>query len=445
MFHRKSLVAAAVAASLLVTVAGCSAGGSQPDSKSLTYWSMWKKGEPQQEILQKGITAFTKKTGIKVNVQWSGRDVLQQVSARLSAGNPPDLFDQDGSSILSNVGNKNGLLGLDDLYKKKIDGENSTLGDVIPKSISSQYQTKDGQAAILPYEITGSTLWYNGLAEAKVDPTSISTWDGFTADLDKRKAAGDTAISLDGDVPSYEAYWAGWSVLRHGGAGSLLDAAEDKTGETFKKSEYVKAFSDVLQITDGGYLPKDYSGTKFPAQQTAWAEAGKNAGYLLLGTWVPSETGSALTAAGKDVDSTIEYESVPYPTVTNGKGNKVVEASAIGFGISKRARHADAAEKFLQFMYNKDRLSAFSTKAKNLTPRADIEAPAELAGYAEEYRQSGAQYVLYMDGTSLKLPTWETNVWEPSVSDLFNGKYKTGKAVADALAKATADYHRNAG
>lgn len=105
MRRRKVVAALAVAALGLGALAACGkdkteAGG----DKELTYWSMWKPGEDQQKVLQAAIEEFEKSTGIKVTVQWSGRDVLKQVAARLNAGDPPDLTDQDAGALQGNLG-----------------------------------------------------------------------------------------------------------------------------------------------------------------------------------------------------------------------------------------------------------------------------------------------------------------------------------------------------
>lgn len=436
-------VAALTAAALITT--GCASGDGAPE-QSLTYWSMWKQGEPQQKVLQSAIDSFTKETGIAVEVQWSGREVLQQVSARLSAGNPPDLFDGDGSEIVPQIGSVDGLEGLQTLFDEKIPGENTTISEVIPAAVIENYRTKDGQPAIAPYEITGSTLWYNGLSEPAVDPGAIGEWSGFLDDLEARKAAGHVPIALDGDIADYDAYWLIWSLLRRNGAGSFAAAATDETGQTWKQPSYVASFEPVLELIKSGMFPKDFMGTKFPAQQTEWAQSGPKAGYLLMGTWGPSETGSALEQAGEDVGSLIEYKSVPFPRFDGAdQGAKVVQADATGFAIAKRARHKEAAKKFIAYFMNKDRLSQISSVAQNLTPRTDIPAPEALAGYAAEYTQEGAQYVLTNDGVTLTEPQWLTNVWQPAVTELFDGTYATASAFAERLAEKTASYYQNKG
>ena len=39
---------------------------------------MWNSTEPQAIAIQEAIDAYTAETGIKVEVQWNGRDTQQQ-------------------------------------------------------------------------------------------------------------------------------------------------------------------------------------------------------------------------------------------------------------------------------------------------------------------------------------------------------------------------------
>lgn len=449
-FQRRTVAAAAMvaAAVTLGTLTAC--GGSTTKSASqaggsttLTYWSMWKQGEDQQKVLQKSIDAFTAKTGIKVTVQWSGRQVLQQVMPRLSAGNAPDLIDQDGATITAQLAPVDGALGLADLYNATVTGETKKISEIIPTSLSSKYHTKDGQPTVVPYEVLGATLWYNELRDPDIAATPPKTWPDFMAALDRLKAKGRTPVSIEGDQAYYEAYWTLFSIIRHGGTGLLDKAALDRTGATFNDPAFLAAAQDIEKIIRGGYIPKNFTGTKYPVQQTGWADGSNKSDFLMMGTWAPSETGAALTKGGKDLASTIRYRSVPFPTVDGGKGNKAVSVDTIGFAIPRKAKHADAAEKFIEFFMAKDQLSGISTEAKNLTPRTDIPAPAELADFAKEYAAADSTFI-DTDGVGLDAPKWNTSVWQPLTADFFNGKYDAAGFVK-ALQDKTVGFYKSNG
>ncbi|MFF1876903.1 ABC transporter substrate-binding protein [Leifsonia sp. NPDC058230] len=431
---RMAGLATALAIATTVAMTGCSATPGNA-SKTLTYWSMWKQGEPQQVVLAKAISKFEKETGIDVKVQWAGRNVIQQVTPRQVAGNPPDLFDQAGSAISGAFAKNNGVLGLSDVYDSKPTGESKEIGEVVPKGLSSLYTNSKHEPILVPYEVTGTTLWYNGL---KLPDLSVQTWSEFTSELDKLKAQGQTPIAVDGDQSYYEAYWFVLSALRHGGADVITDIATDKTGKAADNPAVLAAAKDLFPLIQGGYMPSDFSGTKWPAQQSAWADGSSKTSFLLMGSWAPSETGGALQKSGIDVASTIQYRSTPFPTVAGGKGNQTTWVDDFGFAIPSKAQHADAAKQFIRFFTAKDQMEGIASTAANLTPRADIAAPEGLADFADEYQKSAdaGQLVVNPDGSSAN-SQWASQVLYPTVADLFNKKFESPTAFVAALKQRT--------
>lgn len=417
---RRRALSAAVAVALAGSLAACgndqggSEGGGSGASTELVYWSMWKQGEDQQKVLQAALDEFETATGIKVKVQWSGRDVIKQVAARLNAGDPPDLVDQDAGTIKGILGQVDGVKGLGGLYDTAVDGESATVSEVIPAGLVKPYRNAAGEPIVVPYEIIGSTLWFNGAARSDWTANPPRTWPDFMSALDALKAQGRTPIALDGDIKFYDAYFTTWSIVRHGGVGLLAKAATDDTGATWDDPAFLAAARDVERLIKGGYLVKDFNATKFPAQQNAWASGQSPTDVLLMGTWAPSET-------GPQAASGFQYRSFPYPTVEGGKGNTAAEAGVIGFAIPAKAEHADAAEKFVAFFLNKDRLAKIGTEAKNLTPRTDIPAPEVLADYQKELLAAGDNLFLPYDDAGAVAPEWVSNVWEPINGDFFNG------------------------
>lgn len=441
--NRRTFTGLAAAAALSPVLAACSSrstnsADSAKAGDSFTYWSMWKDGEDQQKVLKAAFDAFTKETGVKVDVQWSGRENLTQVVPRLNAGNPPDLIDNGSVDVAAKIGLDN-VATVDDVYGLEIPGEGKKVSEVIPEAIMSTMRTKDGKAFMVPYEVIGATMWFN----AKVTPefsTAPRTWDEFMAVLDKLKAKGRTPIALDGDIKDYCGYWVEWPVLRAGGAGSIVKSVADTTGAAFDQPMWVQASEAVEKLVKGKYFPDGFQGTKFPTQQAAWADQSSKTDVLIMGSWLPSEATASLTKAGKDPTS-IEFGSFPFPSFGDDKGAGLVEAQPIGFAIPKKARHAGAAKKFMAWFMHKDRLAKISSEAKNLTPRTDVEAPAELKGFAQEYKDAKTT-VPFTDGVGVDEPKWVTDVWQPALGDLFGGKLDAA-AFRKQLKDKTVEYHKN--
>jgi hypothetical protein len=60
---------------------------------------MWTENEPQAAVLKSAIADFEKDTGIKVDVQWQGRTVLEKVAPTLVTGKVPDLVDHTDDKL----------------------------------------------------------------------------------------------------------------------------------------------------------------------------------------------------------------------------------------------------------------------------------------------------------------------------------------------------------
>lgn len=432
--------AAAGATALGALATGCGEGGGSGGGggDSFTYWSMWQTGEDQQKVLADEIDKFTAETGITVDVQWSGREVLGQVVPRLNAGNPPDLIDNGSPDLQSKIGLEN-LLPIADVYDMEILGEEgTTIADVVPEALLSTMQNEDGEAFMVPYEVIGSTLWFNAAVSPVFAKEPPATWEDLVGQLETLKGEGRTPIALDGDIADYCAYWLEWGILRAGGAGTMLEAVQDASGEAFEGPAWTVATDNVEALLKVGFFPEGFQGTKFPTQQASWADQTSKTDLILMGSWLPSETTASITQSGGDPAS-LEFGSFPFPSVGEDAGAGLAIAQPIGFAIPATARKPEPAKKFMTWMLNKERLSRIATEAKNLTPRTDVEAPPELAGFAEEYA-GASETVLFADGISVAEPQWVTDTWQPAVIDLFGGKLSAAEFRA-RLAKETVAYH----
>ncbi|MEV4887948.1 ABC transporter substrate-binding protein [Nonomuraea sp. NPDC055795] len=403
---------------LALGLAACG-GSSKEAADELVYWSMWKAGEPQAKVLESAIASFTKETGVKVKVEWKGRDVAKQLAPALNTRNvPADLVDSADRFVKSTfvaTGQGRDLTGV---YAREIPGETGKkVGDVIDQKYRD-YATQDGKAWLVPYEVLAEQIWYDGNALKDVAAAPPQNWADFVALLDKRKAArGGGPLALDADIADYSAFWTYHAVLRDLGPGAFGAAATDKTGAKFDDPAFVSAIQKIEQIVKGGYFVKGYDGSKFPAIQQKWA--GGDADFLLLGTFAPSETKPSAKEG-------FEYRSFPFPK--GATGQQTQEISLIGFAIPAQARNADAAERFIAHFMNKDRLSKIASEANNITPRADIDVPAVLADVKKTLDTAETHAAL--DGVKMDHADWYTKVFQPANTELITGKLSAAEFVA---------------
>jgi ABC-type glycerol-3-phosphate transport system substrate-binding protein len=439
---RRRVLGIATATTLTALVAACGGGGGSAasDSKTLTYWSMWNKPEPQAQVLLKAAQEFETSTGIHVDIKWTGRKVLTNVSAGLNGGSLPDLTDQDAGELTATFGAADAAMGLNDVCAAKVTGENVTVCEVVPRTLVDRYKTKDGQPMMMPYELISSALWFNGAQLPAVAAKPPATFAQWKAVLDKEKAAGRPPLALDGSEQQYTGYWWTWSAVRHAGPGAIKRAVSDKTGAGWDDPALLAAAQDLEELAKGGYFTPSYNGSKWPAVQTGWANGENKTDFLLMGSWAPSET----SPFGAKNPKKFEYRSMPYPQVENGKGNDASELSLIGFAIPKKAKQPENAKKFIEFFLNKDRLKGISTTALNLTPRADIEVPAQLADLKKQVQSAGTNVFQPDDGVNAAFPQFTTESYYPTVQKLLLGRISSADFIKTMKA-ATIEYWKNQG
>ncbi|WP_167382940.1 ABC transporter substrate-binding protein [Streptomyces mangrovisoli] len=432
---RRAVLGAMFAAAAGLTAAGCgsTATSTGDGSSAFTYWSMWKQNEPQAKVIQAAITQFTKDTGIKVSIQWKGRQVVQQLAPTLNTANvPADLVDSSDRFAYAQLQATGQALDLTPVLDLSIPGETgNTVGGVVPAKYRD-LSTTDGTLWQIPYEVITTQLWYDGHALPDVAAEPPATWAEFTELLARRRAErGDGPLALDGDIPDYAAYWTYYAVLRGLGPGAFGKAATDKSGARLKADGFVDALRHVEKLVSGGDFTKGYDGSKWPAIQQKWAKGKSD--FLLLGTFAPSETAEFATSG-------FTYRSMPFPAFTEG-GDSSQDISLIGFSIPKKAKNTAAAQKFIAYFLAKKHLQGIATQAKNITPRADIDAPAELAD-AQKALTEGT-VVKTLDGVKETAAEWYTKVFLPLNTKFITG-HLTAKSFADKLAHDSAAYWKTA-
>lgn len=432
-WRRASTAVAAIGTVALLS--GCavfqSDSGSSTDGESLVFWSMWERGEPQSEVLQSAIDEFEAEEGISVEVQWAGRDVSTRVQTAANTGDVPDLTD-DAVEVLLAGAEAGVYQGLASVYELEIPGEGQTVADVIPAAYVEPYLNEDGEPIIVPHSVTTTSIWYDGNKLPDVVKAPPATWDEFLTLVAQMDEAGQTPFAADGTIPDYNAYWLAQMVLRQLGPGWLNEAAHDVTGESFKDPEFVAAAARLQHLVDAGYFMEGYQGSKLPAQEQAWAAGDVN--FLMMGSWAP--LGKAEVAREGAV-----WRTFPLPIAEGGVNS--VEANLLGFGIPTAAQSPENAEKFIAFFMERDRIGGISSEANQLTPRADVEPPADLVDVADMLANADSAH-RYLDGVPSQLSDWWTGVFLPADDRLFFGEI-TATEFADQLAQESAKYWENNG
>lgn len=423
-------------AGAMVALTACGGGGEAPGAESadkpqsISYWSYWKDGEPQQKVIAQAIADWEKETGIKVEVQWQGRSVTQKLTPALNTNKVPDLVDSSFSKLAPILAETKQAAPLDEAYATKLE-DGKSAGDIIPAKFQ-EYEglMVDGKPWMVPYQITTEAVWYNAAKHPELKSAPPKTWDEFMKTLADLKSSGMAPLAQDGDIGGYNGMWFVSGYVREHGPGSFMKLVEDKTGEAWK-SEDAKTIAQRIEklVADGSFLD-GYNASKFPAQQQAWAS--DKAALLLNGSWIPTET-STYVAKG------FEFGAFPLPSEQQDK--KYTRADFSGFAVPAKAKNAKWGANFATFLLKKKYQDALGSEAKILPIRDDSTVVPELQILKDEIASADA---VYQQNDGVTLPGYTEKVFWPVLSELVLGNIKSDEFV-NRMAEAQASYWKDQG
>ena len=421
---------------LLLAVACSNDSGSSGESSDgktvIKYWSMWNTGEPQQEVLQNIIDEYeAENDDVEIDVQWMGREVLSDVRNASLGDDGPDLTEQSGAEVAGTLFQNDLAEPLDDILSMEIPNEGSTFEDVFVEDTLDFYKI-DGKTYFIPYEIITSGFHYNENLFEEYGVEVPETWDEFIELGKKFNAEGLAPLAQDGNIDFYNAYYYYWLAERMIGAGSLLEAAGDETGETWLQPEYLEPAKKVQELVDNDFFAKGYEGSQYPAAQTAWAKG--EAAMILNGSWLSSET-------NEYVSDDFVYRGFPFPEVPGGSADGTqAEMYLIGW-VAPKGANVDAVQDFLAFAMQKQYQEGIPAETGNISTRNDLDAPEELADFKDMILNATSYHEEY-DRLQAEYPEWWKTVFLPLDDKLLFGDIAAEEFVEE-LAKQTKDFWAN--
>ncbi|WP_427016489.1 sugar ABC transporter substrate-binding protein [Pseudarthrobacter sp. P1] len=404
-------------ASLALTACGQGSASTAPtEGGTLTYWSMWKDGEPQQKVIAAAIADFEQQTGATVKVQWQGRSNTEKLVPALNTNNVPDIVDGPYAKLAPVLGDTGQALSLGAAYDTVVEGKK--VSELIPAKYTSISNIKgeDGTPWMLPYSLSSDAIWFDAAKHPELVANPPADWDAFIAELAKLKASGAAPLAADGDVAGYNSLWFTTALIRAEGPGSFKTIASDKTGAGWDSPAALTAAKKVEEIAKGGYLIPGYDASKWPAQQQVWA-SGK-ASLILNGSWLPTETGT-YAAEG------FQYSSFPFPAI-DGKPTSV-RADFVGWAVPKKAKSPELAQQLATFMLHKKYQDDYGTKAKVLPIRADAAFSPQMDSVKKSLDSATS---VYQQNDGVTFPGYVEKVFWPIDDQLFLGKISAAEFVA---------------
>lgn len=392
---KKKIVSVLLCVAMVATMAvGCGGkktdgdGGSSKDGDKLVYWAMWSEDEPQAKVIKDAIAKYTEDTGVKVDVQFKGRNGQREgLQPALDAKQNIDLFDEDVNRVNGTWGKY--LMDLEDMAKDyEAEHGNETLFKIARNAYG---QTHDGDDTLhtIPYQPSIFGFFYNKTLFDKAGIEAVpTTWEELDAACAKLKEAGITPITAD---DAYMTSFIGMHLARYigqDGVKSLVtgEASNDVT-VTWDDPKVLAAAESFADFAEKGYFSKNIAINKYPAGQNQEFAPGE-AAIVICGSWLPNE-------AKESVADDLEWGYFNYPSVPDGTDDSTANNIANQvFAINKDSKMADEAFELITYITTGEFDKKMTEEALCIpTDKANSDAwPTELAGVKEGFDATTTYY-----------------------------------------------------
>lgn len=375
-----AVVAAAVA---LAGLAGCSssssAGSGGKLSGSLTVL-FGTSGQAETKALQDAATAWTKQSGVKVNVR-PATDFQQELAQGFASGKPADVFYVSPDQFPS-------LVNARDLYPyaSKLPNANDfypSLRETFSKNGTFYAAPKDVGALALAIN---TDLWTKaGLTDADIP----KTWDQLASDAAKLSATGVAGISISPDFAHVGPF-----LLENGGW--LVN--KDQTKATADSKQNAEALDYIKKLLSSGSMKLT---TQLGVGWSGEALGKQKAAMVIEGPWLKG-------AMSSDYPN-VKYKVVELPAGPAGKGTMFFTNA---WGIAAQSKNKDAAVDFVKFLTTSKQQMTFA--------RAFGPIPA-LSSAAGDYTKAFPEGTAYLTGIK-DAKTYPTLVGFGDVMNDMNAK-----------------------
>jgi len=328
VIRRRMLAAVGVVLAAALPLAACGSGGDETSAESgpvtltVSVWNL--KDTPEFQALFDAFQKANPDITIKP-VDILAADYPTKVTTMLAAGDSTDVITMKNVTDYARYASRGQLKDITSL---------ATTGDGAKLAGLDAFKQEGGKYYALPYRQDFWVLYYNKkLFDAAKQPYPGNlTWDQY-ADLAKKLTSGSGQSKVYG---TYQHTWR--SVVQ---AISAAQTGGDQLGGDY--SFFADQYKTALALQDAG-ATLDF-GTAV-TQKTGYAsmfETGKTA-MLPMGTWFIAKILADRKAGSTDVD----WGIAPMPQRT-GSDKVTTFGSPTAFAVNKNAKHAAAAQKFIEF------------------------------------------------------------------------------------------------
>lgn len=298
-----------------------------------------------------GELVSAKLPGVTVAVSPSTA-IAQELQPRFVAGDPPDIFANDGAGNIPTATIVDQLATLDDLWDAtNYDG--TKISDAVFSSVKLDGTIND-RFVQMPYVMTLVSLWYSASLFEAHGWTPPKTWDEMLELGAKAKAEGLYLFTYGKEAAIYWEWMLWDSAAKEGGLSVIEDLINLKPG-AWSNPELVKVYQKMEEAIKAGYFVPGGAGTQFTQAQAQWSNEQK-ALFYFSGGWIENEMKDA-TKEG------FEMTAWPAPTLTANSALpfEAVQAGAgVPYQIPSQGKNVAGAKELLRALLSKEAATNFS-------------------------------------------------------------------------------------
>lgn len=352
------------------------------------------------------------------NVTWNIRDdqfaVITQNAPRVLADDPPDLMRLPQLSDLV----KDGLLKNLDAYAQYFGWTKWPAGQLAQLRLAPSGRPR-GQGSLYAMGLNFSTtgVFYNKQLAARIGmttpPTTLAELDDLMA---KAKAAGITPIDqFDGGATGGMAFPLQDLMAAYGPPGPINDWIFQKPGATIDTPSNLQAVQHLDQWIKAGYFAPDVNAIVYAQMMSRFI--GGQGLFSFNGDW---------EAGNLDQQMAGNVGFFPMPSAQPG-GKSAAMSAPLTVGISAKAKHADCAAFFLNWIATNQQARAIDVQIGGSHPMgpADASMPAVQPGSVTASTLNSATQI-DQNGTAMDFIANATGAiyaksWTPNLQKLVAG------------------------
>ena len=382
-------------------------GDKKYEGVELTMWSMWSSGEPQANVIEEAAAAYEAKTGVKVNIEFKGRDVNKVLSASLEAKEDIDIIEDDYKRI-GTVYNKF-TYDLTDMAKA------ANYDSFSYKCLNDQSIEWAGYLNAIAEQPQVGGIFYDKDAFSKAGITAEpKTWAEFLDVCQKLKDAGVAPIAQDSAYCDFAFYH---QLVRHLGEAKIEELTMNG-GWSGTAAE--KAADEIIDLINKGYFV-DGAPDEFPSSENKIGFG--QAAMIVCANYVTAEVNN-------NTQTQVNWGLFNYPAVDGGADNASAYAGANSLAITSYSKNPQAAFDFIIFLTTGEWDQKMADTAAQIPADSRNKAPAVLNGTVETLLAADKP-MTWCVGISANPDVKDTI--KSMCTELFEGKYATGADFCTAL------------